>query len=89
MPRSPRDRRDVPWRRPVFVVWVGLTIVAAAYVGAVGPFTAYFHERLWIVGVVVPPLMILLLGIGLGWLVWLVTAPRPPSAGAREPHRRR
>lgn len=62
------------WRRVMFVGWVGLTIVAAIYIGVTAPFASYFHDNFWMVGVVVPPLMIVLLGIGLGWLVWLVTS---------------
>jgi hypothetical protein len=64
------------WRRLAFVVWIALTIVFAAYIAITAPFTSYFYEDMWLVSVVVPPLMILLLGIGLLWLVWLVTSSR-------------
>lgn len=73
------ERATGRWRRWVFVLWTGLTILAAAYVSVAGPFTGYFHEGMWLVGVIIPPLMILLLGLGLAWLVWVVTASRPPQ----------
>lgn len=74
-----RAGADGRWRRRVFAVWVSLTIVASLYLAVVGPFAAYFREDLWLVGVVVPPLMILLLSLGLAWLVWIVTGPRRPG----------
>jgi hypothetical protein len=40
------------------------------------PFASYFGEGMWMVGVVVPPLMIVLLAVGIGWLVWLATSSR-------------
>ncbi|WP_299436590.1 hypothetical protein [uncultured Rhodospira sp.] len=71
-------------RRWFFAVWVGLTILAALYIGLLAPLVAYLHDDLWLIAVIIPPLMISLLGIGLGWLVWLVTARRPePGSGPR------
>jgi len=67
------------WRRLSFRLWIGLTIAAALYIGFTAPFVGYFHGDLWIVGVIVPPLMIVLLGIGLLWLLWLVTSSRRPD----------
>lgn len=61
----------------LFFAWIALTIVVALYVGIAGPFAAYFGEDLWMIGVVVPPLMIVMLGLGLGWLIWLTTARGP------------
>jgi hypothetical protein len=43
------------------------------------PFAQYFQADMWVVGVIVPPLMIILLAIGIGWLVWLVTSSRRPK----------
>ena len=67
------------WRRRTFVIWVALTFVAAAYMLLAEPFAHYFRPDMWVVGVIVPPLMIILLAIGIGWLVWLVTASRRPK----------
>lgn len=64
------------WRRVTFVIWVALTGIAAIYMMVAAPFAPYFRGDLWVVGVIVPPLMIVLLGIGIGWLVWLVTSSR-------------
>ncbi len=56
--------------------WIALTIAAAAYIAVTAPFASYFGEGMWMVGVVVPPLMIVLLAVGIGWLVWMVTSSR-------------
>ncbi len=64
------------WRRVTFYVWVGLTVIAAIYLAVAAPLATYFHEDVRLVGVFVPPLMIILLGIGIAWLVWLVTSSR-------------
>jgi quinol-cytochrome oxidoreductase complex cytochrome b subunit len=58
-------------RRSVFAVWIALTIVAALYVGVAGPLTPQLPSDMWLVGVIVPPLLIILAGIGLAWLAWL------------------
>jgi len=60
-----------------------MTIAAAAYLAIAAPFASYFGEGMWMVGVVVPPLMIVLLAVGIGWLVWMVT-----SSSSRGNHRR-
>lgn len=73
------------WRRVMFVVWVGLTIVAAIYLAMAAPFATYFHQNMWLVGVIVPPLMIVLLGIGIAWLVWLVTSSPQKDRQASSP----
>jgi hypothetical protein len=67
------------WRRWTFVTWIALTLVAAAYILVTAPFASYFDEEMWMVGVIVPPLMIVLLAGGIGWLVWLVTSSRRPD----------
>ena len=67
------------------MIWVALTFVAAAYVLLAEPFAQYFSEDMWAVGVIVPPLMIILLAIGIGWLVWLVTSSRRRQDGSRAP----
>ena len=64
------------WRHWTFAAWIALTIAAAAYIAVTAPFASYFGEGMWIVGVVVPPLMIVLLTVGIGWLVWMVTSSR-------------
>ncbi len=76
MLRHSREKTVGRWRRGTFVVWVALTVIAAAYIMLAQPFAPYFREDLWVVGVIVPPLMIVLLAIGIAWLVWLVTSSR-------------
>lgn len=71
-----RRKATSKWRLWAFVTWLALTIVAAAYIFVTAPFAGYFGEGMWIVGVVVPPLMIVLVAIGIGWLVWLVTSSK-------------
>ncbi|MQX38272.1 hypothetical protein [Roseospira navarrensis] len=82
MPRSAKERATGPGRRLMFAVWTGLTVVVAVYIGVTAPLTTYLHEDLWIVAVAIPPLMIVLLGIGLGWLVWTSAAG---SSRSRDP----
>lgn len=93
MLKHSRRRALGPWRRWTFRIWIALTIIAAGYLAVVPPFAQYFGADMQLIGIIVPPLMILLLGIGLAWLVWLVTSsPRsdrnerarraaPPSHG--------
>ena len=76
-----RAKAGGQWRRWTFRTWVGITIVFAAYVAILLAFVG--HERIgqFLLGVPVPFVMILLLLIGLGWLVWFVTARlRPPGS---------
>jgi hypothetical protein len=68
----------------MFRIWIGLTVVVAIYIAVTGPLVTAFDEDMWLVAIVVPPLMILLLGLGLGWLAWVVTAPRR-DRGQRDP----
>jgi uncharacterized membrane protein YhaH (DUF805 family) len=63
-------------RRRLFWVWVVLTAVIALYVGIAGPFASYFHEDMWLIAIVGPPLMIILLSTGLAWLAWWVFGTR-------------
>lgn len=73
------------WRRWTFVIWIALTFVAAAYVLLAEPFAQYFRADMWVVGVIVPPLMIVLLAIGIGWLMWLMTSSRRRQDGSVGP----
>jgi len=70
-----------PWRRRLFWVWIGITVVLAAYLAIAAPLASYFGEGYALVGVIVPPIMILLAGLGLAWLLALsMSKPkRPPS----------
>lgn len=78
---NPSDRDATPrtGRRRLFWAWVGITAAIALYVGVAGPFVSYFHEDMWLVAVVGPPLMIVLLSSGLGWLAWWVFGTRKPD----------
>ncbi len=60
----------------MFRVWIGITLLLAGYIVVLLPFV--HDERIGqvLLGVPVPLVMILLLVVGLGWLVWLVTARR-------------
>jgi hypothetical protein len=64
------------WRRWTFRVWIGITIVLAGYVVAVLPFVGGEPTGAFLAGTPVPIVMIVLLVLGLGWLIWLVTATR-------------
>lgn len=78
-----RDRAAGRWRRRVFLLWIVLTVAVAIYVAVFAPFATWFEEDMWMVGIVVPPLMIILLGAGLLWLLWLVTASGRSSGDRR------
>lgn len=69
------------WRRWTFMTWIALTFVSATYMLLAQPFAHQFRSDMWVVGVIVPPLMIVLLAIGIGWLVWLVTSSRRRQEG--------
>jgi len=77
--QSTSDERRRDRRRWFFWGWVALTIVAAAYIGIAAPVVESFRTVPPLVGVIFPPLMILLLGIGLGWLALYVSRPGPPT----------
>jgi hypothetical protein len=77
--RPPPEERPRTGRRRMFWLWVVLTSVVAVYVGIAGPFASYFHEDMWLVAIVGPPLMIILLSAGLGWLAWWVFGTRKPD----------
>jgi len=61
-------------RRPMFWIWIALTVAVAAYVAFAAPFVTYFGAAEALVAVIVPPVTILLVGIGFGWLVFYVIA---------------
>lgn len=76
------QRRAVgPWRRWTFRIWIALTIVVAAYMVIILPFFRDDRAGQFLMGVSVPFVMITLLVIGLGWLLWLVTATRRRREG--------
>ena len=73
-------------RRRVFAVWIALTVVAAAYVGLADPLAPVIGYSIWLVGVVVPPLMIVLSAIGVAWLAWLcLGGGQRPKINHRQP----
>lgn len=61
-------------RRLVFWGVVSITILAAAYLLIATPFIAYFGEGYAWAGAIVPPLMVLLVGIGIAWLLVVASA---------------
>lgn len=72
-----------PWRRRLFWVWIGITVVLAAYLAVAAPLASYVGEGYAAVAVVVPPAMILLAGLGVAWLVALAASkPRRPETGS-------
>ena len=78
-----REKAAGPWRRWTFRIWIGITIVLAVYVAVLLTFVRDERIGYFLLGVPVPFVMILLLLIGLGWLVWFVTARRRPSGSPR------
>lgn len=73
------DERRRERRRWFFWGWTAITIAAAIYIGVAAPLVESFQTMPPLVGVIFPPLMILLLGIGLGWLALFVSRPGPPT----------
>jgi len=63
-------------RRLVFRLWVGLTVVLGGFLGVSTLFLGNRPTQYEWVAVAVPPTMIALALLGVGWLVWLVTARR-------------
>lgn len=89
MNAPPRFTTMQKLRRPMFWTWIAITIVIAGYIGLAAPFAAYFGaEKAW-VAAAVPPVMILLLGIGLAWLLFFVVAPARNAGRAGSGDRRR
>jgi hypothetical protein len=81
MPAEPRPERHT--RRRVFHLWIGLTVVFAALLALVLPFIQ--GERLaFLAGVPVVVLNITLLLLALGWLAWVVFAPRRGRPAAND-----
>jgi uncharacterized membrane protein YhaH (DUF805 family) len=60
------------WRRWFFWGWIGATIVIAIIVAVYPPFTSDGPGGAPNIVWLIPPLMILGLGIGLGWLALVV-----------------
>ncbi|MFA7429075.1 MAG: hypothetical protein WCZ23_02845 [Rhodospirillaceae bacterium] len=82
MPHSERSAtgRKRHW---AFTAWVVASIVVAVWIALSAPVAEYFTGLPWFVAYAVPALMFFLLLVGLGWLVYLVTARRD----AQSPHR--
>ncbi len=72
------------WRRWTFRIWVGITIVLTAYILAVLTFFRDERSAQFAVGLPVPLVMILLLALGLGWLIWLMTSKRRRGANGQQ-----
>lgn len=62
-----------PWRRGLFWLWIAGLIAVAIYLGVAAPLASYFGEGYVLVSIIIPPVMLLLLGAGLAWLVALAT----------------
>lgn len=71
------------WRRWTFRVWIALTIALGVYIVAILTFLRDDRIGQFLVAVPVPLVMIALLVIGLGWLLWLVTASRRRQGSGR------
>lgn len=71
-----RRRATGPWRHRTFLFWVAITAVVSLYLAVAAPFAENVHENFRWVALVVPPVSFMLMAVGLGWLVWLVTAKR-------------
>jgi hypothetical protein len=63
-------------RRWLFRIWIGATIVMAVLAAFWAPISEEAHAGMGALAALIPPLMILLLSGGLGWLVWVVLARR-------------
>jgi len=65
-----------PHRRLVFKLWIWITVFLAAFLMIALPMAAFFADQYRHIAAIVPPVMIALTVIGVGWLVWLVTAKK-------------
>ena len=78
----PRSVTGSVWRKRFLTVWVALTILLAGYVGIAAPFVTAFGADKFLIGVVVPPAMIVLLGLGFAWLLLFATG-KPKDGASR------
>mgnify|MGYP003123373328 CR=1 FL=1 len=76
---KPGEQRPRTTRRWFFWGWIALTIVAAVYIGVAAPFAEASITRIPLIGAVFVPLMILLLGAGIAWLIVFVSRRGPPT----------
>jgi hypothetical protein len=81
-----RARALGKWRRWTFRIWVSITIALAGYILVM---LAFFRDERFgqfAVGLPVPFVMILLLALGLGWLIWLITSRRRRVSNGDQSH---
>ncbi len=78
MPTLQPTRRKVlgRWRRWFFFGWTALTVAALVFIAVLDPLALTGEVDKAVVAAFMPPLMILLTLIGIGWLVLLVTSRR-------------
>jgi hypothetical protein len=83
----PHTERSATGRKRhwAFTAWVVASIVIAIWIAVSAPVTEYFNEMPWYVAYSVPALMFFFLLVGLGWLVYLVTARRDGLPRNRPP----
>lgn len=75
MINRPTETKARNIRRWIFWLWIAITVVAAAYIGALAPIATILDmNRTWL-AVMVPPVMILLSGILFIWLLLYVLVP--------------
>lgn len=79
--QRPPKRRLSRTGRVIFSVWVTLATLAFLFVTLAGPFERLLGDLPVAVGAIIPPVLVLLIGIGLGWLLWRVLA-RPNEIGS-------
>lgn len=82
-----REKAVGAHRQWAFRLWVGLTVLLSVYLLIAIPLADFFVDRYRFVVAGVPVVMFLLVVVGFGWLIWLVTARRrrgtrlPPAQG--------
>lgn len=69
-----RRKATGPWRHRTFLLWIAATVIVTAYLAIAAPFAEAVHDNFRWVALVVPPVSFMLMAVGIGWLVWLVTA---------------
>jgi len=75
----PADGNRRTTRRWFFWAWIALTIIAALYIGVAAPFAETSITRIPLIGAIFPPLMIVLLGGGIAWLIAFTSRRGPPT----------
>lgn len=71
------------WRKRLMVLWIAASIVFALYLAVAAPLVPFFAPSFAPVAIILPPLMVVMMGTALAWLVLLVLPNRQGARKAR------